>query len=36
MENYKFKVGDRIRVTKIDDLDYYGLATYEIGDAGTI
>ena len=36
MENYKFKVGDRIRVTKIDDLDYYGLATYKIGDAGTI
>lgn len=33
---YKFSEGDRIRVTKIDDMDYYGLATYKIGDAGTI
>ena len=33
---YKFSEGDRIRVTKIDDLDYYGLATYKIGDVGTI
>lgn len=34
--NYKFSEGDRIRVTKIDDMDYYGLATYKIGDVGTI
>lgn len=33
---YKFSEGDRIRVTKIDDMDYYGLATYKIGDVGTI
>lgn len=36
MEKYKFKVGDRIRITKIDDMEYYGLATYEVGDVGTI
>lgn len=33
---YKFSEGDRIRVTKIDDMNYYGLATYKIGDVGTI
>lgn len=36
MEKYKFSVGDRVRVTKIDDMEYYGLATYEVGDVGTI
>lgn len=34
--NFKFKVGDRVRVTKIDDLDFYGSATYSVGDVGTI
>lgn len=34
--NFKFKVGDRVRVTKIDDLDFYGVATYSVGDVGTI
>lgn len=34
--NFKFKVGDRVRVTKIDDLDFYGDATYSVGDVGTI
>lgn len=36
MEKYKFKVGDRVRITKIDDLDFYGNATYKVGDVGTI
>lgn len=36
MEKYKFKVGDRVRITKIDDLDFYGNATYNVGDVGTI
>lgn len=36
MEDYKFKVGDRVRVIKIDDDDYYGAATYRVGDIGTI
>lgn len=26
MEKYKFKVGDRVRITRIDDLVYYGMA----------
>lgn len=36
MEKYKFKIGDRVRVIKINDMEYYGLATYEVGDVGTI
>lgn len=35
MRNFKFKKGDKVRVVKIEN-DYYGLATYEIGDVGTI
>lgn len=34
--DYKFKVGDRVRVIAIDDYDYYGIAQYEIRDIGTI
>lgn len=34
--DYKFKVGDRVRVTTIDDYNYYGIAQYEINDIGTI
>lgn len=34
--NYKFNEGDRVRITKIDDLDFYCMATYEVGDVGTI
>lgn len=33
---HKFKVGDRVRVVKIDDYNYYGNALYKIGDAGII
>lgn len=33
---HEFKVGDRVRVTKIDDSWYYGDATYEVGDIGTV
>ena len=36
MEDYKFKVGDRVRVIKIDDDDYYCAASYKVGDIGTI
>ena len=32
----KFKIGYRVRVTKIDDKDFYGIATYKVGDVGTI
>ena len=34
--NYKFKVGDRVRVTKIDNKNYYSDALYKVGDVGTI
>lgn len=34
--NYKFNEGDRVRITKIDDLDFYCMVTYEVGDVGTI
>lgn len=33
---HKFKVGDRVRVTKIDDKQFYGPATYKVGDVGRI
>ena len=33
---HKFKVDDRVRVTQIDDVDYYGQALYQVGDAGTV
>ena len=33
---YKFEVGDRVRITKIDDYDFYGHATYEVGCVGYI
>ena len=33
MRNFKFKKGDRVRVAKIDDVDYYGHAKYNVGDA---
>ena len=33
---YKFNEGARVRVAKIDDLDYYGMTTYEVCDVGTI
>ena len=36
MENFKFKVGDRVRVAKIDDQGYYGYARYKIGYVGTV
>lgn len=36
MKNYKFSEGDRVIVTKIDNLDYYAGATYTVGDVGTI
>lgn len=32
----KFKIGDRVRVVKIDNLKYYSDAWYQIGDTGTI
>lgn len=34
--DYKFKVGDRVRVITIDNDNYYGLAQYKNGDIGTI
>lgn len=36
MTQYKFKVGDRVRVTKMDDKTFYGSATYEVGCVGYI
>lgn len=36
MEKYKIKVGDRVRITRIDDLVYYGMAPYSVDDIGTI
>lgn len=33
---HKFKVGDRVCVTKIDNQTYYSDAPYKIGDIGTI
>lgn len=36
MGNYKFKKGDRVSVAKIDDVVYYGHATYKVGDVGII
>ena len=36
MENFKFKKGDKVRVIKIDDTEFYGRANYEVGDIGTI
>ena len=36
MEDFKFKVGDRVRVVKIDDDDCYQPATYNVGDVGTV
>lgn len=35
MEN-KFKVGDRVQVVEIDNMDFYGRAIYHVGDVGTI
>lgn len=36
MRKHKFKVGDRVRVIRIDNKAYYGDATFKIGDVGTI
>lgn len=36
MEKHKFKIGDRVRVIKIDNQDYYCTALYKVGDVGTI
>lgn len=33
---HKFKVGDRVRVIKIDNKTYYSEAPYKIGDVGTV
>lgn len=33
---HKFQNGDRVRVVKIDNMDYYDNAKYQIGDIGTI
>lgn len=33
---HKFKVGDRVRVVKIDDKAYYNGATYQVGDVGCV
>ena len=33
---YKFEVGDRVRVTKITSVAFYGQATYELGCFGKI
>lgn len=33
---HKFKVGDRVRVTTIDNQGYYCKALYKVGDVGTI
>ena len=33
---HKFKIGDRVRVIKIDNNKKYGTARYKIGDIGTI
>ena len=35
MEKHKFKIGDRVRVIKIDN-PYYSKALYKVGDVGTI
>lgn len=32
----KFKIGDRVRVVRIDNNTYYGNATYRAYDIGTI
>lgn len=36
MMDYKFKIGDRVRVITIDDERYRGPALYQIGDVGRI
>ena len=36
MEKHKFKIGDRVRVIKIDNPAYYSKALYKVGDIGTI
>lgn len=33
---YKFKIGDRVKVIKINSVDFYGQATYEVGGIGAI
>lgn len=33
---YKFNIGDLVRITKIDDISFYGSATYEVGCVGYI
>lgn len=33
---HKFKIGDRVRVIKIDNNKFYGTAKYKVGDVGTI
>lgn len=30
----KFKIGDRVQVVKIDDMNYYSDALYQICDVG--
>lgn len=34
--DYKYKIGDRVVVTCIDDVLYLADATYEVGSKGTI
>lgn len=36
MTDFKFNVGDRVRVIKIDDEEYYEGATYQVGDVGRV
>lgn len=36
MTDSKFNVGDRVRVIKIDDEEYYEGATYQVGDVGRV
>lgn len=33
---YQFKIGDLVRITKIDDESFYGYATYDVGCVGYI
>lgn len=36
MIKHKFKIGDRVRVIKIDNHKFYDTAKYKVGDVGTI
>lgn len=34
--NYKYKIGDQVVVTRIDDAFYFAQAKYQVGSKGTI